>query len=225
MGIVVAGFDVHRSQITFDALDRDSGEVIRGRIDSTPAAVAAWSSASRAARSTWPSRPAPAGSSSATRWPPPAPPRTWRSPPTRALRGKKRRAKTDREDARWLRTLLDEGRLPEPWIPPAHICERRTLTRLRKALIDERTAWLERIQATLFHHGVSGVPQHLRRARGRAFLARLDLPTASLKRIEVALAMVDASTASSSRSSRSCAPSPAARRAAAPSWATSGSAS
>src|SRR5215217_4186391 len=32
---------------------------------------------------------------------------------TSALRGKKRRAKTDREDARWLRTLLCDGRLPE----------------------------------------------------------------------------------------------------------------
>jgi hypothetical protein len=31
---------------------------------------------------------------------------------TRARRGSKRRAKTDRADARWLRTLLAEGRLP-----------------------------------------------------------------------------------------------------------------
>jgi transposase len=29
---VVAGFDVHRSQITFDALDTETGEVHRGRI-------------------------------------------------------------------------------------------------------------------------------------------------------------------------------------------------
>ena len=36
---------------------------------------------------------------------------------TRALRGRKRRAKTDREDARWLRELLADGRLPEAWIP------------------------------------------------------------------------------------------------------------
>ena len=39
---IVAGFDVHRSQITFDALDTESGEVSRGRIDATPAAVARW---------------------------------------------------------------------------------------------------------------------------------------------------------------------------------------
>ena len=39
---VFAGFDVHRAQITFDALDSDTGEVTRGRIDSTPAAVERW---------------------------------------------------------------------------------------------------------------------------------------------------------------------------------------
>ncbi len=39
---IVAGFDVHRAQITFDALDTDSGEVMRGRIDATPAAVRGW---------------------------------------------------------------------------------------------------------------------------------------------------------------------------------------
>src|SRR3954462_2454993 len=39
---IVAGFDVHRAQITFDALDTESGEVMRGRIDATPAGVARW---------------------------------------------------------------------------------------------------------------------------------------------------------------------------------------
>ena len=39
---IVAGFDVHRAQITFDALDSVTGELVRGRIDATPAAVARW---------------------------------------------------------------------------------------------------------------------------------------------------------------------------------------
>jgi len=39
---IVAGFDVHRRQIAFDALDTDTGEVSRGRIDATAAAVKAW---------------------------------------------------------------------------------------------------------------------------------------------------------------------------------------
>ena len=34
---------------------------------------------------------------------------------TRTLRGKKKRAKTDRLDARHLRDLLTQGRLPESW--------------------------------------------------------------------------------------------------------------
>src|SRR5439155_18843027 len=39
---IVAGFDVHRAQITFDALDTATGEVHRGRIASTPEAVRDW---------------------------------------------------------------------------------------------------------------------------------------------------------------------------------------
>src|SRR3954451_15656409 len=39
---VFAGFDVHRRQITFDALDTETGEVTRGRIDASPAAVRLW---------------------------------------------------------------------------------------------------------------------------------------------------------------------------------------
>src|SRR5439155_19658190 len=111
---------------------------------------------------------------------------------TSALRGPKRRAKTDREDARWLRTLLADGRLPESWIPPAHVRAWRTRTRLRKTLVDERTRWLARVQATLFHHGIAGVPERLLCAQGRAFLEALELPPAALERIEVALALVDA---------------------------------
>ena len=38
-GAIVAGFDVHRRQITVDALDTATGEVWRGQIQSTPAAV------------------------------------------------------------------------------------------------------------------------------------------------------------------------------------------
>ena len=36
-GAIVAGFDVHRRQITFDALDTVTGELWRGQLDSTPA--------------------------------------------------------------------------------------------------------------------------------------------------------------------------------------------
>ena len=39
---IVAGFDVHRAQLTFDALNQQTGEVERGRIRATPEAVRAW---------------------------------------------------------------------------------------------------------------------------------------------------------------------------------------
>src|SRR5437763_11518996 len=41
-GAIVAGFDVHRRQITLDALDTRTGEVFRGHIQSTRAAVNDW---------------------------------------------------------------------------------------------------------------------------------------------------------------------------------------
>ena len=49
---------------------------------------------------------------------------------TAARRGNKRRAKTDRADARHHRELLLAGRLPESWIPPDHILDLRALVRL-----------------------------------------------------------------------------------------------
>jgi transposase len=190
---IVAGFDGHRAQITFDALDRESGELHRGRIPATPEAVEQW-----VAR--FPGQQVDVAVEACTGWlfvcealvEAGATPHLAEPVETSALRGKKRRAKTDRADARWLRTLLAEGRLPEAWIPPAHVREWRTRTRLRKTLIDERTAWLQRVQATLFHHGVGGVPAELRSDAGREFLGRLELPAAALERIAVALALVDA---------------------------------
>jgi hypothetical protein len=71
---------------------------------------------------------------------------------TSTLRGPKRHAKTDKQDARHLREQLACGRLPESWISPAHVLEVRTLVRCYKALLDEHTAWLRRVHATLFHH-------------------------------------------------------------------------
>jgi hypothetical protein len=41
-GVIVAGFDVHRRQITFDALDTVTGETWRGQLESSPAAVEDW---------------------------------------------------------------------------------------------------------------------------------------------------------------------------------------
>ena len=95
------------------------------------------------------------------------------------------------KDARWLRELLTEGRLPEAWIPPEHVRQWRTRARLRKTLVDERTAWHQRIRATLYHHGISGSPEHLSTLAGREFLAKQALPIDARERITIALEMID----------------------------------
>jgi hypothetical protein len=97
---IVAGFDVHRAQITFDALDTETGEVMRGRIDATPGAVARWVArfagqrievAVEACTGWLFVCDALAGAGAVAHLAEPV--------ETRALRGRKRRAKTDREDA------------------------------------------------------------------------------------------------------------------------------
>src|SRR3954447_6448698 len=163
-----AGFDVHRAQITFDALDTDSGEVMRGRIDATPAAVTRWAKR-------FGGREMHVAVEACTGWlfvcdalvAAGAVAHLAEPMQTSALRGRTRRAKTDREDARWPRALLAERRLPEAWIPPEHVRQWRSRLRMRHTLIGERTHWLQRSQATLFHHGVSGTPERLRSADAR----------------------------------------------------------
>src|SRR5271166_2198777 len=144
---MVGGFDVHRKQITFDYVD-DDGLVRWGQIRP----------ATRATLRRWLGEHCPEGNAEfalegCTGWRyvveelaaagvvahlgDPA--------ETAALRGPKKRAKTDRADARLLRMLLLEGRFPESWIPPAHVVEVRTLGRLYCTLMDERRAWLQRI--------------------------------------------------------------------------------
>jgi transposase len=110
------------------------------------------------------------------------------------LRGRKKRAKTDRADARLLRTLLLEGRFPESWIPPAHVVEVRTLGRLYCALMDERRAWQQRIHAQLFHQGCPPIRPLLSHA-GRAALAQAELSAAGRRYVDTALARIDELTA------------------------------
>src|SRR3712207_9342674 len=80
---------------------------------------------------------------------------------TAAARGPKRRAKTDRADARLLRDLLADGRLPESWIPPAHVLEMRARLQLFKDLREQHTGWVQRIHAILLYHGVPAVSRGL----------------------------------------------------------------
>jgi len=106
------------------------------------------------------------------------------------LRGSKRRAKTDHADCELMVNLLLEGRLPESWIPPAHILELRALVRLRKTLLDQRTEWQQRLQAQLFHQGV--VPGlRLRRTEDRRCLTGVEMSPAGRQVTETGLVMLD----------------------------------
>jgi hypothetical protein len=153
---IVGGFDVHRRQITFDWVDRATGQAQRGQI--TPA--------TREVLGRWlaqlPGQHGAFAVEACTGWRfvvqelQAAGWQAYLAEPaeTAALRGPKRRAKTDRTDAQLLRELLEQGRLPQAWIPPAHLLELRVLVRLRKTLVDQRTAWQQRLHAVLFHHGL-----------------------------------------------------------------------
>ena len=68
---------------------------------------------------------------------------------TSARRGNKKRAKTDRADARHLRELLMVGRLPESWIAPDHLLDLRARVRLRHALVNQRGESQQRIHSVL----------------------------------------------------------------------------
>jgi transposase len=169
---IVGGLDIHRKQLTFDYLDTVTGQVQRGQV----------SPADREHLRAWLTRFAGRGdvafaAEGCTGWryvagelaaagvavhlAEPA--------DTAAARGRKRRAKTDRTDARHLRQLLAEGRLPECWIPPARILECRALLELYHDLRREHTAWLQRIHAVFFHQGAPALGERaLSSVRGLA---------------------------------------------------------
>jgi len=190
--MIACGFDVHRAQITFDLVDQETGEVRRGRIvPATREQLRLWLSDLETVRLV-------VAVEGTTGWRFVAEEveavgaRVVLAEPgeTRALRGPKRRAKTDRADARWLRELLERGELPRSWIPPEHLLELRCRVRLRQTLADERRAWLQRVHAQLFHHGIP-VGGELARPDARGWLQGTELSPAGRAVAETALATVD----------------------------------
>src|SRR5207247_8661697 len=109
---------------------------------------------------------------------------------------RKRHAKTDRTDSRHLRVLLEQGRLPECWIPPAQILECRALLEAYHDLRREHTAWIERIHAVFFHQGAPRLGEGaLRTDRGLAALreaAACHLSPAGQLQVATALDMLAA---------------------------------
>src|SRR5215203_3486895 len=191
--MIVMGLDQHRGQITAEWIETDTGEVSRARV--APAhreavarflgrfcgaelevaleATTGWrfvvEELRRVAAVVHLAEPA----------------------ETAARRGTKKRAKSDRADARHLRELLMVSRLPESWIPPDHILDLRARVRLRHTLSDQRGEWQQRIQAVLYHHGC---PQRrsLMTADGRQWLQAQALPESAREQVTVAVSMIDA---------------------------------
>jgi hypothetical protein len=131
---IVMGLDQHRAQITADWLDTDSGEIGRARVSP------AHRDEVRAFLTRFAGRRLEVALEATTGWrfvveelraigaevhlAEPA--------ETAARRGPKKRAKTDRADARHLRELLMIDRLPESWIPPDHLLATRVACAARK---------------------------------------------------------------------------------------------
>jgi len=130
---IVGGFDIHRKQITFDYVDTVTGQVSRGQV----------TSADRRQLAAWLERFAEVDEvafavEACTGWryvvdelrragvvahlAEPA--------DTAAARGRKKHAKTDRRDARLIRELLEQDRLPHCYIPPGEVLEYRALLEL-----------------------------------------------------------------------------------------------
>jgi transposase len=200
---MVCGLDLHRQQITFDALVVESGESWRGRVwqpdrerfrrwlrdDVTPRAQGGPVALAVEGCTGWRyvvEEIVAAGFEAHVAEP----------ADTKNARGRKHRAKTDRTDARLIRELLASGDLPESWIPPTDVLEWRERVRLYKSLIDQRTT-CQRIHAELFQHGVSVPEGAIRSAATRARLAgeAVQLSPAGRQRIRVGYQMIDATDA------------------------------
>lgn len=108
-----------------------------------------------------------------------------------ARKGRKRRAKTDRLDARFLLGLLAGGMLPRAWLPPAEIQQLRALTRTRKALVDGRSAMAERVQALLAHEGWPCQRGRLLTQAGRRWVDGLALEPAIRLVLDTLLGVID----------------------------------
>ena len=201
---MLCGLDLHRQQITFDAVNTLSGEVWRGRVwQPDRDRLRHWLTHDVAGKAN--GQPVTMAVEGCTGWryvveeiaaagfeahvAEPA--------DTQAARGRKHRAKTDRSDARLLRELLQRGELPESWIPPVVVLEWRERVRLYKSLVDQRSVWTQRIHAELFQHGVAVPETAIRSTPTRVALTgdETRLTPAARQRIQVGYAMLDATDA------------------------------
>lgn len=194
---IIGGFDLHRAQITFDYVDSETGVITRGQIQpATRLALRHWLTRFAARQDVKFAFEGCTGWRFVAEELQRAGLESHLADPaeTSARRGKKKRAKTDKTDARLLRDLLCQGRLPESWIPPQHVLEVRSLGRLYMALMEERRAWQQRIHAQLYHQGVASVGS-LFTSAGRRALAQAELSPAGRQTVATALQAIDSLSA------------------------------
>lgn len=197
---IVGGLDVHRKQITFEYLDTGTGELSCGQVTGADRRrLAEWLGRFAGREDVGFAVEACTGwryvveelerAGVAAHLADPA--------ETAAARGRKRRAKTDRADARLIRTLLEQDRLPQCYIPPTQVLEYRALLELYHDLRREHTAWVQRIHAVLFHQGAEQLGEGgLGTVEGRERLAGIaagQLSAAGRVQVATGLEMLEAS--------------------------------
>jgi transposase len=191
--MVYAAIDIHKRIFQVAVLDPDTGELVHERLAASREALSDWAMR-------WQGRLAVVALEATTGW-------RWAARElegrgfdvrlcdpgqARALRGSKRRPKTDRLDAAWLVRLLAKEMLPEAWLPPAEIQQLRDRTRLRHALAKDRTRWAQRLHALLTHEGWPCSRSRLLTAPGRQWASALVLPEPTRASVEAMLTLISA---------------------------------
>jgi transposase len=193
---IVGGLDIHRQQVTFGVIDRVTGEAWRGQVRP----------ADREHLRAWLGRFAGRGRvdlamEGCTGWRYVAEetaaagfmPHVGDPAEIAARRGRKKRAKTDRADARLQRDLLERGEFPGCWVPPPAVLDWRQALETYHDLRVQHTAWVQRIHAVCFHQGAPPCGD-LSTAAGLARLGhacRELLTPAGARQVAVALAQPD----------------------------------
>jgi transposase len=188
-----AAIDIHKHAFQAAVLDPDTGEVVERRFSADRESLARWAEE-------WRGRVTAVAIEATTgwRW-------VWRElvsygfdvrlaepVQARALLGRRRSAKTDRLDARWLARLLAKEMLPESWIPPEQIQQLRDRTRLRKRIAEDRRRWGQRLHAFLLHEGWPCARSRLLTPEGMRWAASLKLPDHARLQVDSLLAIIGA---------------------------------
>jgi transposase len=191
--MVYGAIDIHKRAFQAAVLDPESGQLVEERFTADRESLARWAEP-------WRGRLEAVAIEATTgwRW-------VWRElagmgfevhlvepVQARGLLGRRRSAKTDRLDARWLVRLLAKEMLPESWIPPAEIQALRDRTRLRKALSEDRRRWGQRLHAFLLHEGWPCSKSNLLRPPGLRWAASLKLSAHARLQVDSLLAVMAA---------------------------------